>query len=602
MPLPALKRHNAPACAGHPAGAGATAAATAEVDSLWCLYGLGGCSRRAEPLQQTAPHAPEAQDHQAQPGAAHAVSTLALERRHHLVLADEQEASSALSSDGVVGQQSAPRDAEAEPENAPAGGEQPLPTASGLEDWQAAGIAAEDPTAADELEASQPQGSNLAGGAAQQEEQAIEGHLPSRGLASAAETEPSSAASTVGMVQAPSQPATQAPQPATQAPLWPLALGSCIAVAVLVQLLRSMPRRRLPMVDGRRQQALCQQAAMPKISALEGDIDVQAAAAGKLVAPALAAVTCPRPQPAASADLSSLSSPGRPTNPTSPKPGPVPLSVDPSVRVRDATKQGWVAVEAALLASSASGGRRVSEFHNPLYHTESNVAAGEPAVAHSSSSDLSSSAAEWQAKAAAAAAAGVTPEVQKEDGADFRLLAASLPASAIAGLAGSESSLLPGAASSQAAQPASSPFAASRSSGSSDLPSPGSPGKSARQAPRKLTAARSVGPQELPPAQGSEEAIAEGDEETGGQAATPTDPEAVQSSGHAACSRQAETSVNVPAASQGHRGTMPQGQAAAGRSAGPRSSGASSSKQPPGLCVLTAREFQARNQQLQRCT
>lgn len=502
-----------------------------------------------------------------------------------MVLADEQEASSALSSGGIIGQQSAPHNAEAEPENVPAGWEQPLPTASGLEDWQAAGIAPEDPAAADELKTSQPQASNLAGGAAQRQEQAPGGHLPNHGLASAAETEPTRPASTVPVVQA-------APQPATQAPLWPLALGSCIAVAVLVQLLRSMPRRRLPVVAA--QQALCQPAAVPKISVLGGDIDVQAPAAGKLVAPALAAVTCPGRQPAASADLSPLSSPGRPTSPTSPKAGPVPLSVDPSVRVRDATKQGWVAVEAALLASSAGGGRRVSEFHNPLYHTESNVAAAEPAVAHSGSSELSSSAAEWQAKAAAVAA-GVTPEVQKEDGSDFRLLAASLPGSAITGLAGSEASPLPGAPSSQAAQPASSPFAASRRSGSSDLPSPGSPGKSARKAPRKLTAARSVGPQELPQAHGSAEAIAEGDEETGGEAATLTDPEAVQSSVHAACSHQAKTSADVPAASQGHRSTMPQGQAAAGGSNGPPSSGVFSSKQPPGLCLLTAREFQARN-------
>ncbi len=478
----------------------------ADVDSLWCLYGLAGCSRPAGSLRQVVAQGLVAHE---QRDGAQAARTVAPELAHVASAATQPEAPSVAALSDRAGQQDGldPGELESQLENQMTAQAHALLPTTALEDPQPLGTTPVPTAPSGGYEASEPLSDDSAPpGSASPAENTISHDLQrGRNLAAAAAT-----------VATPLQAAARLIFQALSS--WPLWVGSGMAAAALVQLMRHMPRRRLPITTV--QQAASQQTAAPapSCSAMDGSINGEAAAAGEQqVAPAVLSVTCPRPQPAASPDLSPLSSP---TSPASPKVGPAPLSVDPTVRARDATKWAWVAVEAAPLNSSAGSGRRKSEFHNPLYHTKSSLpaeqvaTAGEPARAHSGTSNLGGSAAEWQAKAAVAAAVGA-PDAQDGEAADFRLLAAALPESAIAHPAdwvGRGASSLPTAAHSLTA-PGSAPSAAGRRSTSGDLPSPGSPGKGFRRAPRKLTAARSVGPQELPLAEGSHEAIAEGDEE-----------------------------------------------------------------------------------------
>lgn len=572
-------------CAGDGAGA---APATDDVDSLWCLYGLAGCSRPAAPLQKRTVQVRGTQDPQAQPSdvpADHTVPT-ELAQRH----AADSAASVAATLPSAASQQQvlAQTDA-AGPEQHPAGEEQLLPLACG----------SSEPHAGSALEATAalvPGSTSLAGIATLEPPGVAAEDSTLTSAAGPVEKDPHKAAA--GGMARRLDKVHAAAQPTTQAPLWPLLLGSCIALAALMPLLRRTRRRRLPAVPSR--QGACQQTAafVPRQTVVGGSTDVEAVGAGKLVAPALPAVVFPSSEPAASADLSPPSSPASPASPANLRAGPPPLDVDPSVRARDATKQGWVAVEPAAVASSAGSGRRKSEFHNPLYNTEGSTAAAQMAAeqlggAHGSSDNLSGSAAEWQAKAAAAAANGAA-NVQEGEGADFRLLAAALPVPefhAAPGWTGGETGPPPNSDESQLIPPVSSAFAAGRRSASSDLPSPGSPSKAARKAPRKLTAARSVGPQELQPP-GSEDAITEGDEEAEEEASALPPPGAWQTSGPSV-----QRPENSAAASpHGQLGVMPHWQAGAATAGSSAStpSGASSSKTTHGLCLLTAREFQVR--------
>lgn len=587
------KKRNACCCCAGGGGAGA-APATDDVDNLWCLYGLAGCSRSAAPLQKRTAQARGTQDPQAQPSdvpANHTVPT-ELAQRHATLAADPAPTVAATLPRALSQQQVLAQTDEAGPEQHPAGEEQLLPLACGSKEPHAG--------SAPEFTAALVPGSTRLAGIATLEPPGVaaEGSKSTR-AAGAVEEEPQKAAAD-GMARRLDK-VHAAAQPTTQPPLWPLLLGSCLALAALMPLLRRTRRRTLSAVPSR--QAACPQttAPVPRQMAVGSSTDVEVAGAGKLVAPALPAVVCPSSESAASADLSPLSSPASPASPANPRAGPPPLDVDPSVRARDATKQGWVAVEPAAVASSAGSERRKSEFHNPLYNTEGSTAAAQMAAeqlggAHGSSDNLSGSAAEWQAKAAAAAANGAA-NVQEGEGADFRLLAAALPVPefhAAPGWTGGETS--PPHSDASQLPPISSAFAAGRRSASSDLPSPGSPSKAARKAPRKLTAARSVGPQELAPPPGSEDAIAEGDEEAEEEpSALPLPPPGARQSSVPSVQRPAASTAASPHAQSD---VMPHRQAA---SATASTAGASSSKNAHGLCLLTAREFQVRLHTLLTC-
>lgn len=361
--------------------------------------------------------------------------------------------------------------------------------------------------------------------------------------------------------------------PSTPAPLWPLLLGNLAALAAVAHLWRRLLRRRTlkPTV----QQAAVQQTAPPTAAPQALAKDVEATAAPQPDAPALRLLACPPPGTAASAELSPLSSPASPGSLASPRPSaPPPLSVDPSVKARDAAKQGWVpvAAEPGSADSSSGQGRRKSEYHNPLYGSGGSAAASQAAGMGGQGED-GGSAAEWQAKAAVAAAGG-RPHADDGEAADFRLLAAALP---------EPSSGLTAAWAGGMAEPApaSSAATSSRRRGpSGDLPSPGSPGKAPKPAPRKLTAARSVGPQELPPLPGSSEdgmeAVAEGDEEA-----------VAAAHGTPAAAPSAEAAVGTTSASQATMGASLQAPA----SAAPHGGSAPTLR---GVCLLTAGQFQVR--------
>lgn len=193
------------------------------------------------------------------------------------------------------------------------------------------------------------------------------------------------------------------------------------------------------------------------------------------------------------------------------------LSVDASVRLRDISRRGWVQTPAPsslhngppfvnpLFAGPAdeqvgSPGGSGSELPSPAdgRSTTPSTPKGSRARRTGSSSSNVDGGGVWQVKQAAAAAAGQVGRGRSESlglGAEdsFRLLAAELPAP----LAGSPGGAAAGSPARQPGSPGQEAGASRR--GSSDASRPGSPSKpAAGGAARKLTAARSIRPQDVP--------------------------------------------------------------------------------------------------------
>ena len=288
---------------------------------------------------------------------------------------------------------------------------------------------------------------------------------------------------------------TPAPRRLQALPAWALALlGVSMACAAVVQLWHLLPHAGL----------LCRAASEDVAGATRGpgspqplrvsvpSVDVEGAedatpgrqAEGEPASPTAPASVAPpvdkragnHTPPRQAAVQGSTRGP-RQSGPT----GPPPLGVDPSVASRDLARLAWVPTD------PRQAPRRLSEFHNPLYGSDG----GSPAAAGAATEDLGGS---WRAKAAASVGAQQGEAGSEAGGDDFRLLAAALP-----GPGGGEAWE---AAGHQAALPSAGAASSSGSATGSaaDLPAPGSPSKRAAKAlaSRKLTAAKSVGPQELP--------------------------------------------------------------------------------------------------------
>ncbi|PSC72746.1 serine threonine-kinase EDR1 isoform X1 isoform A [Micractinium conductrix] len=208
------------------------------------------------------------------------------------------------------------------------------------------------------------------------------------------------------------------------------------------------------------------------------------------------------------AELASPNSTGSPRSPGGGSGSPLDLSVNPSVRGRNAALKGWADVPAhrdayrnPLFASpdgqlaTVWGGQELPSSSHPPHNEE-----GEEGAAGAAGT---AGGAGWKAKqqaaAAAAAASAHDPSLDAED--SFKLLAAELPATSST-LAAAQAALGGGGSSRRP---------------SADLPSPSSPGKAAGSprkqaggAARKLTAAHSVGPQDLSALEEAQEAAEEG--------------------------------------------------------------------------------------------
>lgn len=286
----------------------------------------------------------------------------------------------------------------------------------------------------------------------------------------------SAAAEAVGAAKsAVAQAAQQAAAAGAQAPTWALLLlGASVGAAVAVQLWHLLaPRRNLVVRQG--STAAEEQAAEGLALPADGSTlaDVRIGAAEQLLMPAsIQLASAKQPEQA----VGELSPPGSPASPSAR--GPPALCVDPTVRARDASKREW-----AMTAPDEQ--RRTSEFHNPLFGSGSGELRCEGSLeAEGEGSSVGSPAGTsptqggrpWPTKEAALHLGRGDSEAA--DGSDNFRVPAGLPAPAPGPSSGSSSH---------------------SSSAGRELASPGSPGKAPRGAARKLTGAKSVGPQELLP-------------------------------------------------------------------------------------------------------
>lgn len=304
-------------------------------------------------------------------------------------------------------------------------------------------------------------------------------------------------------------------------PMWALALlGASVAATALVQLWHCLPHRSLL----RRASELEQTAAVPvTAAAAAGSADLEAAWAGEAQPSALAPLKT-RPSAAAGmwpplpgsipigpprpVSVGSLA-PGRPAALNSPmlhspsSPGAAawaPVDVDASVRARDLTRHGWVPTAPAGRRPT-NGKASTTQPQSPLFSptrsgrpaaeaweaAETWEEAGSPRAGSASGSPRDQAGSDWRAKSAR-----LDRGVSEVAAADFRLLASALPApsSAASGSGGGSSPVQRQRPGSPGKRP-SSPLKRTASA-------PGSPSKAGRgPAPRKLTGAKSVGPQEL---------------------------------------------------------------------------------------------------------
>lgn len=436
--------------------------AAADLQGLWCAYGLAGCT---EPAATTAAVAV------AQPAGVHVQSTAPATRP--------------LSSTLEV----AP--AEAEDYEATHSTAAEASTAAAGHPAVAAEAAAGAPSTEHLLMLAGDGGTTLhsatldAAAAAASEAAAVE----------ASTTAAAAGAVAVAAKAAAAAAATPGASGTLQAmPAWALALlGASVACAAVVQLWHVLPHsgmlRRLapeeaaPAVQNGPGSPQPLRASVPSVD-VEGALAAPADGQDQKLAPAPppAAQVTPAAIEDAEDNQQAWAVPGPlQSGKASPRPaspcGPAPLDVEPSVAARDLSRVAWVP------SDPQQAHRRLSEFHNPLFGSAGSPAGGTPAAAGAAAADPRGS---WRAKTATLGA-----QAEGEAGGDdFRLLAAALPEPSGSGVWDSTGQ-----------QAAASAGAASSSSGSAaDPPPPGSPGKAAAKpwASRKLTAAKSVGPQELP--------------------------------------------------------------------------------------------------------